>query len=81
VLASEGFGMQVGAVGAWVHGGAGGTVNLLSPRAVAVDLGDDVRRSEVEEGTGASARWLLPWRSFRRSTERLEGVMAMRWRG
>jgi hypothetical protein len=28
VLASEGFGMQVGAVGAWVHGGAGGTVNL-----------------------------------------------------
>ena len=28
VLASGGFGMQVGAVAAWVHGGAGGTVNL-----------------------------------------------------
>jgi hypothetical protein len=28
VLASEGFEMQVGAVGAWIHGGAGGTVNL-----------------------------------------------------
>jgi hypothetical protein len=27
-LASEGFGMQVGAVGAWVHGGARGMVNL-----------------------------------------------------
>jgi hypothetical protein len=28
VLASGGFGMQVGAVAAWVHGGAGGMVNL-----------------------------------------------------
>jgi hypothetical protein len=28
VLASGGFGMQVGAVAAWEHGGAGGTVYL-----------------------------------------------------
>jgi hypothetical protein len=28
VLTSGGFGMHVGAVAAWVHGGAGGTVNL-----------------------------------------------------
>ena len=53
VLASGGFGMQVGAVAAWVHGGAGDMVNLWRPRAVAEDLGDDARRPEVEEGTGA----------------------------
>jgi hypothetical protein len=36
-----------------------------------------------EEGrvTGGRATWLLPWQSFRRSTERLKDVMAMRWRG
>jgi hypothetical protein len=31
--------------------------------------------------TGGHTTWLLPWQSFRRSTERLKDVMAMLWRG
>jgi hypothetical protein len=32
-------------------------------------IGRDARRPEAEEGTGASARWLLPWRCLRRSPD------------
>ena len=31
--------------------------------------------------TGGHTTWLLPWQSFRRSTERLKDVMAMQWHG
>ena len=42
-----GFGMQVGAVGAWMHGGAGGTLNLYSPQAVVLNLAEPCWRPEV----------------------------------
>jgi hypothetical protein len=39
--------MPVGAVDAWMHGGAGGTLNLYSPQAVVLNLAEPCWRPEV----------------------------------
>jgi hypothetical protein len=64
VLASGGFGMQVGAVAGRIHGEAGGA-QFIDP----IDGGAQFRKVVLAAGgsrdTGVRDGWLSPWRFLR----------------